>query len=331
MGKERGDLRGDLHGLVIIDKPIDLTSFKAVKAVKTIFKVKKAGHTGTLDPFATGVLPICLNKATKLAGLVTGLDKEYRTVIRLGQSSDTYDRTGEVTDHEVGEYPALEEVEKAIAENFRGEFMQAPPIYSAIKVSGRPLYKRARKGETFDVESRARKVRIERFEILRYEAPELEVEIQASKGTYVRSLAHDLGKLLGTGGLLSELVRTRVGPYNLDQAHTLDQLRDLAGEGRLDEAVLGPEQLLAWLPEFAIARADYLELSQGHDRSLEDLEGTSALEGAGPLPRGGYVRLADRGGKGFVVAESTRADREAPDSPWVLRPFRTFKNGASLL
>lgn len=331
MSKERGTRRDDLHGLVILDKPVDLTSFKAVREVKNIFRVKKAGHTGTLDPFATGVLPICLNKATKLAGLVTGLDKEYRTVIRLGQSSDTYDRTGEVTDHGITEFPTREEIEKAIEENFRGEFMQTPPIFSAIKVSGKPLYKRARKGETFDMESRARKIRIERFDILRYEAPELEVEIKASKGTYVRSLAHDLGKLLGTGGLLSELVRTRVGPYNLENAYSLDQLRELAEGGRLDEAIQGPDDLLGWLPEFAISRADYLELSQGHDRSMDELEASSALAGAGPLPRGGYVRLADRGGKGFVVAESTRAERDVEESPWVLRPFRTFKNGTSLL
>ena len=331
MTRERGYRRDDLHGLVIIDKPVDLTSFKAVKEVQNVFGVKKAGHTGTLDPFATGVLPVCLNKATKLAGLVTGLDKEYRTVIRLGQSSDTYDRTGVVTEHEVAKYPARAEVEKAIAENFLGEILQTPPIYSAIKVAGKPLYKRARKGETFDLESRARTIRVERFDILRYEAPELEVEIKASKGTYVRALAHDLGKVLGTGGLLKELVRTRVGPYTLEKAWSIEALKELAAEGRIEEALLAPEALMEWLPEFAVSRADFLELSQGHDRPIEEIEASTATAGAGPLPRGGFVRLADRGGKGFVVAESARADREAEDAPWVLRPFRTFKNGTSLL
>jgi len=326
---QRRAFRDDIHGIVVVDKPPEITSFGAVKAVRNIFGVKKAGHTGTLDPFATGVLPVCLNKATKIAGLVSGLTKEYRTVMRLGQSSDTFDRTGQVKDHGVKDFPTREKIEEAIS-RFKGTIVQTPPLFSAIKVDGKPLYKRARQGGTYDMEKKARRVTVERFDILSYEPPLLTVYIRASKGTYVRSLAQDLGGVLGTGALLSELVRTRVGPYRVEDAWSLEKLRDLVAQGRGEEALRGPEEVFDSLPEFPISRADFLELSQGRTRPVEAVETAARTgEGAG-LPRGGFIRLADRGGRGFVVAECAQGEGEG-GAAWILKPFRAYKGGAALL
>lgn len=328
MSQKKVEQRTEPSGIVVFNKPEGFTSFGAVKQVKKLFRVKKAGHTGTLDPFATGILPICLNRATKVASFVSGMAKEYRTVIRLGQSSDTYDRTGEITDHGITEYPSREEIEQAV-EEFRGRIVQTPPLFSALKVEGRPLYERARKGESFDMETKARQVVVSRFEILRYEPPELEVDIRASKGTYVRSLAHDLGKKLGTGGLLKDLVRTTVGPYSLENAWTLEQLEELAKKGRIDEAVRGIDELVESLPEYPVSKADFLELSQGKSRPASAVEDATQGEGE-QLPRGGVFKLTVRGGKGFVVAECAQPGGD-PQAAWELRPLRAYRHRAPLL
>ncbi|MEW6777538.1 MAG: tRNA pseudouridine(55) synthase TruB [Bdellovibrionota bacterium] len=312
--------REDIHGIVIVDKPADITSFAAVKAVKNIFSAAKAGHTGTLDPFATGVLPICLNRATKIAGLVSGLVKEYKTVMRLGVSSDTYDRTGKVQDHGITKFPAREEIDRAI-QKYIGTISQTPPLFSAIKVEGKPLYKLARKGESYDMEKKARFITIERYEILSYEPPLLEVYIRAHKGTYVRSLAQDLGKDLGTGALLDSLVRTRVGPFSIDDAYSLDELREIVKESRESEVLRKWEEVMDAIPEFAVSRADFLELSQGKIRTADAVE--KAAPAPVTLPRGSLVRLTDRTGRGFVVAECTPSE-EGPQVPWLLKPLRAW-------
>ena len=204
-----------IDGLLVIDKPMGITSHDVVQHVRRWAKQRRVGHLGTLDPLATGVLPLALGEATKLSRLLTLGRKVYRGEIMLGVETTTYDREGEVESEMHGPWPAPDALSKAL-EPFHGEIEQVPPPYSALKRGGEPAYKRARRGEEVVLEPRP--VTIYRLEQLAYEPPRVGLEVECSSGTYLRSLAHDLGESLGTGGHLSELCRTRSGPFLLDQA-----------------------------------------------------------------------------------------------------------------
>jgi tRNA pseudouridine55 synthase len=209
-----------VNGVLVLDKPAGMSSAGAANKVKRALGASRAGHGGTLDPFATGVLPICLGEATKLAGYLLAEDKAYEADIRLGVETDTLDRTGVVTaNREVA--VTREQVVAALAARM-GEHDQVPPMYSAIKQGGVRLYHRARAGE--EVERAPRRVRIDRLELLDFAPPRLRVAIACSKGTYVRSLVADLGTDLGCGAHVAELRRTQAGRFTLAQAVTLDAL-----------------------------------------------------------------------------------------------------------
>ena len=210
-----------IDGFLVINKPAGLTSHDVVQRVRKWAKQRRVGHLGTLDPMATGVLPIALGEATKLSRLLTHGEKSYSGQIRLGVETTTYDREGEVTGEMAGPWPDREVVEKTL-ERFRGEIEQTPPPYSAVKQDGEPSYRRARRGETVHLEPR--RVRLQRVELLDYEPPLVSIEVDCSAGTYLRSVAHDLGKALGTGAHLWQLVRTRSGPFHLHQSLALDDL-----------------------------------------------------------------------------------------------------------
>jgi tRNA pseudouridine55 synthase len=210
-----------IHALLVIDKSEGLTSHDVVQAVRRWSKQRRVGHLGTLDPLATGVLPLALGEATKLSQLLTHGDKSYRGRIRIGIETTTYDREGEIVEERGGPFPAREELEKAL-DRFRGEIDQVPPPFSAVKQGGEAAYRRARRGER--VELPPRRVRIDRLELLGYDPPFVALEVDCSTGTYLRSLAHDLGRLLGTGAHLFELCRTRSGPFLLEQAVRLEEL-----------------------------------------------------------------------------------------------------------
>lgn len=226
-----------MDGWLVLDKPAGLTSRDAVNVVQRWFpRGMKLGHTGTLDPLATGVLVLCLGRATKLADVVQGMGKEYRTVIRLGATSTSDDADGEVTETPDPKVPTEAAVREALTA-FVGVIEQLPPAVSALKVNGVRAHELARAGKPVDVKPRP--VRVDSVELLRYEWPELELLISCGKGTYVRSIARDLGVKLGVGGLVQALRRTRVGPFTTDKSANLDLAPD---QGRARVLPLGTVQ-----------------------------------------------------------------------------------------
>jgi tRNA pseudouridine55 synthase len=210
-----------VNGVLVLDKPTNMSSASAVHHVKKRLGAKRAGHGGTLDPIATGVLPICIGEATKLAQYLLADDKAYEAELLLGVEMDTLDRTGNVVATRPTEHVTREAVERALAARM-GEADQMPPMYSAIRIDGRRLYHAARLGE--EIERAARKIRIDRLELLELDGPRLRIAIACSKGTYVRSLIADLGTDLGCGAHMTELRRTRCGNFTIEMAHDLDRL-----------------------------------------------------------------------------------------------------------
>ena len=212
-----------INGIINVYKEKGYTSFDVVAKMRGIFHQKKIGHTGTLDPDAEGVLPVCLGKATKVCDLLTEKDKEYKAVLLLGIQTDTQDITGEVLQQ--SDVNVTEDEVKAVIESFVGEYQQVPPMYSALKVNGQKLCDLARKGIT--VERKARQVKIHHIEILRMELPEVEFVVSCSKGTYIRTLCEDIGRTLGCFGCMKSLLRTRVDRFELEHAYRLAELEEL--------------------------------------------------------------------------------------------------------
>jgi tRNA pseudouridine55 synthase len=232
-----------VNGVLVLDKPKGMSSASAVNHVKQRLGVKRAGHGGTLDPIATGVLPICLDEATKLAQYLLADDKEYEADVRLGVETDTLDRTGTVVATRSTEHLTRDAIEHVLASRL-GEHDQLPPMFSAIKIGGTRLYHRARAGE--EIERTPRRVRIDRLELLQCELPTIRVAIACSKGTYVRSLVADIGNDLGCGAHMTELRRTRSGVFTIAMAHDLDRLDGyrlvpMLDATRLPRVVVTPE------------------------------------------------------------------------------------------
>ncbi|MBR3810722.1 MAG: tRNA pseudouridine(55) synthase TruB [Agathobacter sp.] len=215
-----------INGIINVYKEKGFTSFDVVAKMRGMFHQKKIGHTGTLDPDAEGVLPVCLGKATKVCDLLTDKDKEYRAVLLLGQETDTQDISGEVLNFT--QVNVSEEEVKAAILSFVGEYNQVPPMYSALKVNGQKLCDLARKGVT--VERKARTVTIHKIDIVNIQLPEVEMVVACSKGTYIRTLCDDIGKKLGCFGCMKSLLRTRVDNFTLDHSYTLSQLQQMIDE-----------------------------------------------------------------------------------------------------
>jgi tRNA pseudouridine55 synthase len=233
-----------LSGILNVNKPPDWTSFDVVRFIRGHSRQKRVGHAGTLDPAATGVLPVLIGHATRLTEYLFDTTKEYIADIEFGVSTDTYDAEGEVVSRADASLMTEAAVRDAL-DAFRGEILQAPPVYSAIKREGVPLYKRARRGE--DIRAEPRPVRTELLDIISYGAPDLKLRVVCGKGFYVRSLAHDLGAALGVGGRLSGLVRTRVGAFRLADAVDIETLRGEFDDGTWTERVIAPDEvLLTW-------------------------------------------------------------------------------------
>ena len=249
-----------VSGWICLDKPYDLTSTHAVSRVRRAFNAQKAGHAGTLDPLATGILPIALGEATKTVPFLVDADKVYRFTIAWGRTTATYDREGETT-AQSDVRPTVADVE-AVLPRFVGEISQVPPAYSAIKVDGERAYDLARAGET--VELAARNVTIHSARVA--EAPDADhvtLEIECGKGTYVRAIARDLADLLGACGHVSALRRTRVGGFTEENAVTLELLEDLGHKARQLEALLPVKTALDDIPELAVTAEDAFRLKQG--------------------------------------------------------------------
>jgi tRNA pseudouridine55 synthase len=253
--------KGDaVSGWICLDKPYDLTSTHAVSRVRRLFNAQKAGHAGTLDPLATGVLPIALGEATKTVPFLMDADKAYRFTIAWGRTTATHDREGE-TIAQSAVRPTAAEVE-AVLPRFVGEISQVPPAYSAIKIDGERAYDLARAGEV--VELAARTVTIHSAHVA--EAPDVDhvtLEIECGKGTYVRAIARDLAEILGACGHVSALRRTRVGGFTEQSAVTLELLEDLGHKARQSELLLPVETALDDIPELAVTDEDAFRLKQG--------------------------------------------------------------------
>ncbi len=240
-----------MDGVLIINKPGGMTSHDVVARVRRICGEKSVGHLGTLDPTATGVLPLVMGRFTRLAQFYTDSDKRYEGVIRFGQATDTYDAAGDPTGPELPVNLTLQQI-RAAAAGFTGKIQQMPPPFSAKKIAGVPAYKLARKGQ--EVELKPKEVDVKEFEILDWDPQSKNARFKAwvSSGTYLRAMAHDLGKVLGTGAHLAALVRTAVREFDLENAHTLDELAQAMAAGAIDELFLHPRLVL---PEFPAVMA----------------------------------------------------------------------------
>lgn len=250
MGRSRRGRAVD--GILVLDKPAGPTSNEALQTVKRLFGAAKAGHTGSLDPLATGVLPICFGEATKFTQFLLLADKAYAATFRLGVATTTGDAQGEVIAENAAEHLDLATVEAAVA-GFRGAIAQVPSMYSALKRNGRPLYQLARRG--IAVERTAREVYVHEFRIDAFRAgfhPEIEVSIHCSKGTYVRSLAEDLGAVLGCGAHVTRLRRTAAGPFGETEAITLDSVSTLFDTPELDALLLPADAAVADRPRLEL-------------------------------------------------------------------------------
>ena len=215
----------EFEGVLLVDKPTDHTSHDVVARLRGKLKMKRIGHAGTLDPSATGLLVMLVGKATRVSQYMMSAEKEYTGTVKLGQVTNTQDADGEVLEtRPVGELSEAEIV--AAMKSFKGDQYQIPPMFSAIKIDGQPLYKSARKGE--EVEREPRFIRVMQFELKRWETPEIDFLVRSSKGTYVRTLAHDLGQKLGCGGHLKNLRRTASGDLRVDDALTLEALLEMS-------------------------------------------------------------------------------------------------------
>ena len=233
------------NGIINVYKEKGFTSHDVVAKLRGICKMKKIGHTGTLDPEAVGVLPVCFGSGTKLCDMLTDWDKEYIAVLRLGIVTDTQDMTGVILSQcEADQMRELsEEQVRAAVMSFVGDYDQIPPMYSALKVDGKKLYELARAGK--EIERRPRRVRIEEIEIRAHDLPCVELRVVCSKGTYIRTLCHDIGDKLGCGGTMQSLTRSRVGIFEIENALTLVELERLRDENRISDVIISPDVIFA--------------------------------------------------------------------------------------
>lgn len=285
-----------MDGLLCIDKPEGLTSFSCCGALRRWLSTKKVGHAGTLDPNATGVLPIMVGRGTKAISLLPCHDKAYTATMRFGLQSDTLDIWGDVTETG-GEIPDLEAV-KAVLPRFRGEIMQVPPMVSALKKDGVRLYDLARQG--IEVEREARPITVYRLDLVDYDPTkgELTLDCHCSSGTYIRTICDDIGKALGCGGVMTSLRRTMAAGYTIDQCLTFEEAEQLAVEGKLEERLLPVESAFMVYPQVTVTYAQATRFQNGGSLALERLK----------TPVTGRVRVKDPDGR-FLGLGSPKDDQ----------------------
>jgi tRNA pseudouridine55 synthase len=288
-----------ISGLLLIDKPAGITSFDVVRRVRRALKVRKVGHLGTLDPFATGLLPLALEEATKLAQFLLEEPKTYLATLKLGVETDSQDLTGRVT-AESDRLPSPEEVRQA-ATRFVGEIEQVPPSYSAVHHQGERLYKLARRGEA--VEAEPRQVVVYRLEIQEVALPQVTVRVECGKGTYIRTLAHDLGRALGCGAHLVALTRLAVGVFRLEEAWPLDLIEKRADLGDIHRRLIPLAQCLPRYQAVRVDRQEAWRLAQGQTLPWPE-PGPAAGEKVRVVAEGSLVAVAAvrRQGAGQVLA-----------------------------
>jgi tRNA pseudouridine55 synthase len=300
-------MRRRLDGVLLLDKPVGLGSNGALQSVKRLYQAEKAGHAGTLDPLASGLLPILFGEATKFSQLALDADKEYLASARLGVTTTTADAEGEVLERKPVDVPPGA-LEPALA-RLRGPIEQVPPMYSALKHAGQPLYALARKGQS--VERAARRVQIHELQLLNFEGDRIDLRVRCSKGTYIRTLVEDLGAALGCGAHLSALRRTAAGAFRIADASTLDQLQ-LATPAERDRLLLPVERLLSGLPRVDLEDPWAERFSKGQVVPLDQVQaGVCSVYGA----QGGLLGIGDAGPPGELRPRRLVAQRPEPTQP----------------
>jgi tRNA pseudouridine55 synthase len=292
-----------LDGILVLDKPAGVSSNRALQIVKRLYSAAKAGHTGSLDPLATGVLPLCFGEATKFSQFLLDADKVYSSTFVLGAVTDTGDAEGQVL--EVRDGSAITDADVVAAlRKFEGEIEQVPPMYSALKQDGQPLYKLARQG--LEVERKSRQVVIKRLELRAFRAgakPEADIYLECSKGTYVRTLAEDLGQALGCGAYVNALRRLKSGPFGIEDSVAVGTLEALHGSGepgQLDQFLLPADTAVGALPLVSLSESGGFYMRQGQPVMVPN------------APRGGIVRVALHSGEFLGVGEILDDGRVAP-------------------
>lgn len=308
-------MKSRVSGVVVVDKPAGMTSFSVVSRIRRATGVKKVGHTGTLDPMATGVLPLVLGQATKLVPFIQAGEKEYTGRFLLGFCTDTDDITGRVTAKKAGFDLGPGEI-AAAAREFVGAIDQVPPQYSAVKIDGRPAYKSARRGEKLDI--RARRVMVADFTITGVELPLVSFYAKVSKGTYIRSLVADIGRRLGTGACLESLRRTSSVPFSIQDAVTLETAMEMGRAGRIEEILTPMEKAIPNLPEVDVSEEHVKMIRNGRPLPLEYVVNFRPRS-SGPV----QIRAAGLG----LLAIYEYLPRTPDDEQHCLTPIRVLGSG----
>ena len=293
----------DFQGIIVIHKEKGFTSHDVVAKLRGILHMKKIGHTGTLDPDATGVLPVAIGKGTKLVDLLTDKEKTYEAVLHLGIDTDTQDMSGTVLE----ERPVnvTEEEVRKVLKSFVGEQLQVPPMYSALKVNGKKLYELAREGKT--VERKARPVCFYEIEPLEFHLPLVKIRVTCSKGTYIRTLCHDIGEKLGCGGCMEELLRTRVDRFSLAEAHKLSEIEQIRDAGKLSEILIPVDQMFLSYPKVTVLEKYQLALANGNSFTAQML--ADAEDVAAQIHDGSLVRVYSAEDVFYGIYQYTQAEK----------------------
>jgi tRNA pseudouridine55 synthase len=307
-------MRRSVNGVLVIDKPEGIASYEVVRRLKRLMPRVKIGFLGTLDPLATGVLPVLLGEGTKLAPYLETGHKVYEADLLLGVVTDTQDLEGQVLQAaDLDAYDlSFQRIEEVI-KRFRGRIPQLPPMYSAVKQKGEPLYRLARRGK--DAERSLREVEIYRLEVTKIDLPFLRLYVECSKGTYIRTLAHDIGQELGCGAHVAALRRTSSGPFALDAALLLDAIEEEHRQGRLNQRVIPLVRALGFLPLIEVGEVNALQISHGQVVPVEGVD-------QGAHQDGEVVRVVAHEGGGLVAVGTIQQGKEG----FVLRPLRVFRD-----
>ena len=289
-----------MNGILNINKEPGMTSFDVVKIVRRMLKVKKVGHTGTLDPQAKGVMVLCLGKATRIVQFLMGQDKEYHFLASLGIATDTQDSFGEEIAKKEASFITRDQVEAAL-DNFRGEILQLPPMVSALHYQGKRLYQWAREGK--EVDRPKRQVEVKELVLLDFkegDCPETTLRAVVSSGTYIRTLCHDLGEILGVGGHLSSLTRTRCGSFKIEESLTIKELKNVRDEDRLKEIVCPMDEALGQFPALTVKERAVRKLFNGLPLLREEVNRRDK-----EIEPGDYLRLYSPSGRFLAIAKAS--------------------------
>lgn len=294
VGKRKGN---DINGILLLDKPLGISSNRALQTVKHLFNAKKAGHTGNLDPLATGVLPICFGEASKVTAFLLDSNKRYTCTAQLGTTTSTGDKEGEILrSREVK--PFSEADIEQVLQQFRGPIQQIPPMYSALKHNGQPLYKLARQG--IEIERKSRDVIIHELNLIEYQADSISLDVLCSKGTYIRTLAQDIGEKLGCGAHLSQLRRTQVEPFDCNELHNIQDLETLAANNQIESTLLPIDSALIKLPKITLLDTEATRIKNGLKVSRND------------IPRSDIIRLYLQTGEFIGIGRYSSDHQLAP-------------------